>query len=188
VGCLSAVWALLSKADLPAWLQAFAAVVALFISVWAALRSGRLERRRDALEARGIAVAIYPELLQLEVIMKNTKDYLDRLVDQLAGKVVGQSIAMNIENAQIGLPPMIERNVDRLFMLGEPAGPACLQLVNVINQYNAFVHEIAARTTMMNATQWSEGVGQLKQHLTLLEAVVATCKHHVAPMHDAIKN
>jgi hypothetical protein len=41
----------------PAWLQAFAAIVALGISVWATWRVGAADRRRDRLQMLGIAVA-----------------------------------------------------------------------------------------------------------------------------------
>jgi hypothetical protein len=58
--------AVLAKPELASWLQAFAAIVALVISVWATWRVGAAERRRSRLQAHGIAVAIYPELLKRE--------------------------------------------------------------------------------------------------------------------------
>jgi hypothetical protein len=112
--------------DLPAWLQAIAAIVALAISVWAVLRANAVERRRDNIRAHGIAVAIYPEILRIPVEVENV---FTRLADLRAnyGHLVGQSIAVNFQMAQITLPSMLERNVDNLYYLGEPAGPACLK-------------------------------------------------------------
>jgi hypothetical protein len=175
----------ISKPDLASWLQAFAAMVALGISVWAALRAGAVERKRDRLQSYGIAVAIYPEILQMEVILENTRKHFDQLVQDFGGRLVGQNIAASIVNGQIALPAMLDRNVDRLFMLGAIPGASCLQLGNVLSQYNSLVEAIAARTTMLNANQWKEGIGHLKQHLDLLGGVVAKCKHEVAPLHDA---
>ena len=176
-----------SLPDLPSWLQAFAAIVALIISVWAALRVGRDERRRDKMQALAIAVAIYPELLKLKIALRDSRDRLRQLVEVHAGKLVGQSIALNIQNERIDIPPMLDRNVDRLFMLGKRAGPSCLQLINVMLQYNAFVDEIAARTAIMNANQWAEGISHLEAHLKLLDGVIDKCEQEVAPMHNAIK-
>lgn len=178
--------AVLSKPDLPAWLQAFAALVALFISVWAALRAGAVEKHRDRQEALGVAVAIYPEILKLEVTLENSRNCL-RQTAALNGQLVGQSVMARIQGAQIPIPPMLDRNVDRLFMLGKRAGPSCLQLVNVLLQYNALVEEIAARTGMLNANQWAEGISQIEDRLALLRGVVAKCEHDVRPLHDAIK-
>src|SRR5271165_585247 len=70
--------AALAKPDLASWLQAFAAIVALGISVWATWRVGAAERKRDRLQAHGIAVAIYPELLKLQV----TVDYIRKGLQQ----------------------------------------------------------------------------------------------------------
>ncbi len=176
----------LSKPDLPAWLQAFAALVALIVSVWAALRAGAVERHRDRLEALGIAVAIYPEILKLEGTLENSRNWL-RQIAALDGQLVGQSVMVRIQGAQIPIPPMLERNVDRLFMLGKRAGPSCLQLVNVLLQYNSFVEEIAARTGMLSANQWVEGVSKIEDHLALLKEVITKCEHDVRPLHDTIK-
>ena len=171
---------------LPAWLQAFAAIVAIFISVWAALRATTYERRRDRLQVRGIAVVVYLEVLKLEEIVRTAKSQLSALTAQFA-HLAGQSIAVNVlETAHVALPVMIDRNVDRLFMLGDVAGPACLQLVSVLLQYNALVDQIAARVATLAPQRWTEAIGHLDRNLTLLEGVIAKCKHEVRPLHDAI--
>jgi hypothetical protein len=60
-------------AYLPAWLQAAAAIVALAISVWAVWWTGAVARRRDRLEIRGIAVAVYPEIEMLKISTQNVR-------------------------------------------------------------------------------------------------------------------
>ena len=55
------------KPELLAYLQAFTAIVALGISVWAVLRNTSATRRRDRLELNGLAVSVYPELLMLRL-------------------------------------------------------------------------------------------------------------------------
>ena len=172
--------------DFPAWLQAFAAIVALIISVWATLKATSGDKRRDRLQSRGIAVAIYPEILKLTITIQNVREGLAALRAHNSN-LVGQSVSASVLlTGRISIPPMLDRNIDRLFMLGDVAGPACLQLVNVLIQYNALVDDIAARMVMLNAATWPQAVGHLEQHLTLLDSVVAKCQHEVAPLHDAI--
>jgi hypothetical protein len=143
---------------------------------------------RDRLQAQGIAVAIYPELLKLPTVIDNIRKHLDQIIAQLAGKQPGQFVAGNLQiSASIMMPAMLGRSIDLLFMLGESAGPACLQLVGLMLQYDALIQEITARMMMLNANQWAEGVRHLQDHLTLLDSVVAKCEHDVRPIHDAIR-
>jgi len=177
----------LAKPDLASWLQAFAAIVALGISVWAIWRVGAAERRRDQLQARGIAVAIYPELLKLQVTVGYVKKGLQQQ-KALAGNLVGQSVAASIQElAQIPMPPMIDRNIDRLFMLGGVAGPSCLQLVGSLLQYNTLVEEFAARMMSMNAEQWTSRVPYLEENISLVSKAIEKCEREVWPIHNAIK-
>jgi hypothetical protein len=177
---------IIPRIDVPAWLQAFAAVVALVISVWGVLRAGSSERRRDRLEAMGLAVAIYPEIDKLRISLDDRRQRL-RAIKVDLGNQPGQFVGANINSMQIEMPTMFDRNIDRLFMLGAKAGPSCLQLVNVLLQYNTFVNEISQRTMMLGPNQWANGLDQLDEHLTLLSGVIVKCECDVRPLHDAVK-
>jgi hypothetical protein len=173
--------------NLPSWLQAFAALVALVISVFALLRGSAVDRRRERLHSRGIAVAVYPEIVKLETLIQSARDGL-RALKTNPHHVVGQSAAANLQGVgRVEIPPMLERNIDRLFMLGDAAGPSCLSLVTALLQYNALVDAISARLVMMNAEQWPQALGHMEDHLTLLDGVVAKCKIAVGPIHDTVK-
>ena len=172
---------------LPAWLQAGAAIIALGISVWAVWWTGAATRRRDRLEIRGLAVAVYPEIEMLEESTKTVRSRIAAIKDQSRGQV-GQSVAANVSiNAQIPIPPMMERNIDKLFILGDVAGPSCVHLVRLLIQYNTTVERFASYIMTLNAEQWIEATGHLEEHLALLDQVIAKCKHEVEPIHDAIK-
>ena len=172
--------------DLPTWLQAFTAVVALIISVVAIWQSNAVERKRDRLRAHGIAVAIYPELLKLADTLKVTHENFQQLKLRNSA-LVGQSIASMVHTGTVSIPFMLDRNVDNLYLLGDPACPACLQLVHVLLQYNDLVQDIAARVVMMNAQQWPEAVDHLDSHLHLISAVVDKSVSGVRPIHDSVK-
>lgn len=142
---------------------------------------------RDRLQAHGIAVAIYPELLKLPTLIDNARKHLTQIVDQLAGKQSGQFVAGNLQiSASIQIPPMLDRNIDLLFMLGEVAGPACLQLVSLLLQYETLVQDITTRMMILNADEWAEWIGHLLGHLVLLDDVIAKCEHEVRPIYDVI--
>ena len=168
------------------------AVVAAIVGAIAAYRVGnaqvRVAKQKDLLQAHGIAVAIYPEILKLKLIVEDARKQLTQLNEKFLGRQPGQTIAAHVGQVMtIQIPPMLDRNIDRLFMLGDLAGPTCVQLVNVLLQYDTLVQNVTSRMMMLNADQWPEAVKQLQEHLTLLEGVVAKCKHEVRLIHDAIK-
>jgi hypothetical protein len=172
---------------LTAWLQAATAIVALCISVWAVWWTGAVARRRDRLELRGLAVAVYPDIVMLKTSIQNVRDGLAFLKKRDRG-LVGQSVAASLQlTAYIQVPPMIERNIDKLFILGDIAGPSCLHLARLLQQYNALSERIAARVVVLSAEQWVEAADHLEEHLALLDKVVEKCEHEVRPIHDAIK-
>jgi len=171
----------------PSWLQALAALIALFISVVAIRRTGADERRRARLELRGLAVAIYPEIGMLKITSQSVRGMLPQIVEQFKG-YVGSSVAATVQNsASIAVPPMLDRYTDKLFLLGEVAGPACLHLVRMLLQYNQVVEAMAARLPSLNYDQWPEALGHIEKHLTLLDAIIDKCEHEVKPIHDAVE-
>jgi predicted component of type VI protein secretion system len=169
---------------LPAWLQAVAAVVALGLGVWSVRASGAAQRRRDFLELRGLAVAIYPELCMLPALVQNVRERLANLRTRDGDQSFPASVELS---APIQMTPMLERNIDKLFLLGEIAGPSCLHLVRLIMQYNSAVQNIARATLIMNAAQRQEALGHIADHLSLIEQVIAKCEHEVRPIHDSVK-
>ena len=169
---------------LPAWLQAVAAIVALGLGVWSVRASGSAQRRHDLLELRGLAVAIYPELCMLPTIVQNVRDGLARLRTHDGDQSFPASVQLT---APIQMPPMLERYIDKLFLLGDIGGPSCLHLVRLIMQYNSTVQNIAGATLMMSATQRQEALSNIAAHLSLIGQVIEKCEHEVRPIHDSVR-
>jgi hypothetical protein len=139
------------------------------------------------LERRGLAVAVYPEIVKLKITAQNVRYNLGVLKTRDGG-LVGQSVAASLQStAYIQIPPMMERNIDKLFILGDLAAPTCLDVVRLLLQHDALVEGIAAHVATLNAEQWVEAVDRLGEHLTLLDKVIEKCEHEVRPIHDAIK-
>src|SRR5208337_1165136 len=130
---------------LTAWLQAAAAIVALGISAWSVQRQVAFERRRNRQEMNTLAVAIYPEIVMLKNSIQTVRDRLTKLKETNTG-LVGQSIGAELQaRSYIAMPPMVERNIDKLFILGDVAGPACIHLARLIIQYHETVEMLTQR-------------------------------------------
>jgi hypothetical protein len=169
--------------NLPSWLQAFAAIVALFIAVWGTLRADKAAKRRDRLQARCIATAIYPDILSIEVGLGRVRGMLKQLVS-ISATMVGQHYMADLNVAQIEIPPLLTRNVDNLYLLGEQAGPTCLQLVSVILQYNDLVQSAAAQLADKAKGEWTDLLHALEGHLTAIETLLGQAQKEIGPVHD----
>ena len=97
--------------------------------------------QRDRVQARSIAVAISPELLQLEVTHQSASAAIN-LLPTLPSRTPIQIVA-DLQDAKIGVPRISDRLTNQLYMLGEPAGPTMLQLLSVIHQYNWLIDRIS---------------------------------------------
>ncbi len=171
---------------LTAWLQAGAAIVALCISVWAVWWAGAGARRRERQEIRALAVAVYPEIEMLKASTQNVRTRIAEIKNRYSN-LMGQSVAATLQlSTHIQMPPMIERNIDKLFILGDIAGPSCVHLVRLLIKYNDTVEQIVARVTHLNAEQWITAVGHLEEHLALLDKVIDKCEHEVRSIHNRI--
>lgn len=110
--------------------------------------------RKERLEARSIAVAIYPELRELKNTIDNTIENLTEDKEKRA-KFPGQAIAAGLQlTAHLSLPPMLERNIDKLYLLGDPSGFTVLQLVQDILEFNVFIESAAAQIAVLGAFEW----------------------------------
>jgi hypothetical protein len=170
---------------LTAWLQALASIVALGISAWAVLRQRAIERRRDRRELNTLAVAIYPEI-EMPISVQTVRERLTKL-KATDVKLVGQSIGAALQaSAYVAMPPMIERNIDRLYILGDIAGPTCIHLARIIIQYNFTEGRLVQPVLNLNANQWTIAVQEIFNHLDLLDKVIDESDREVRPIHDKV--
>ncbi|QYA05014.1 hypothetical protein [Rhizobium sp. B21/90] len=171
---------------LSAWLQAAAALIALVISVIAIVRSDAVVRRRDRLEIKSLVVAIYPEIQMLRESVDTARANIAGLKAEF-GQLVGQSIAATVQyKTYLPIPAMMDRYTDKLFILGDVAGPTCIHLVRLLMQYNDFAAQVASSIISMNAQQWLVAIDQLDEHLVLLLHVIEKGEREVQPLHATI--
>jgi hypothetical protein len=139
------------------------ALIAGILAYWAGIIQAKATRRAaethvkatertKRLEARGVAVAVDLGFQTLETDIKRARNNLERLKTDASTKdVAGQTIMAGAATiAKIASPPILERNVDRLFMLGDEAGPLCLSLIHMLYEHDV---RVDASTNRMGSNE-----------------------------------
>jgi hypothetical protein len=138
--------------------------------------------RTKRLQAKGIAVAVDLGLSTLETDIQRARDNLIRLKTDVSDNA-GQTIMARVQEiAKIQPPPILERNVDKLYMLGEPAGPLCLRLIHMLFEQD--MQTVASVSSMgpMSRYEWPPVVDELERSLAGLSDKVAECERAVQPI------
>jgi hypothetical protein len=178
--------------DLPSWLQAFAALVALGVSTWAilatkaassaALAEARKDAKaRDDLRARMIAASIVTELEVLEGRIEQASAVFDR--ERSLDDILRHSLSDTMENARIGLPPMVERSLDRLHWLGDPAGETMLLLISLIFQVDGLIGRMAADFRHQGTDNMGGWMELFEQSIANLRTALEKAKIEVGALH-----
>jgi hypothetical protein len=171
----------------PAWLQAIAAIVALMIGVWAVWWPTVLSRRRDRTEQRALAVAVYPEISKMRDDIQLCRERLELIVEK-SENLLGQNIAYTVQiSGAIPICPMLNRSIDRLFILGDSAGLSCITLVRLLTQYNERLANLSACLGAMDQHQWPDAVRVLIERLKLFRESAIDCEHKVRPIYLSAK-
>jgi hypothetical protein len=164
-------------------LALLAGIIAYFGAMRAADRQVTALRRRDRLQARGIAVAVYPELMEIQVALDRTRNILSNNFPAVSGGIK-LSILQVVQSAKIDLPAMLARNADNFYVV-EPGAASLFQIVSYILQYNDLIDTLAK--------QIDENPGRfdaakhhhdLSGHLTMIGKAVADARQELAPIHD----
>jgi hypothetical protein len=167
------------------------AIVAALIGAGAAYYVGHTQiaaaKRKDRLQARCIAVAISPELLQLKVRYERARkiiaDEFPKAKAQRPGIMTDAVVAL-ILDARIEIPPLLSRSVDQLYILDE-AGPTLLQLISVILQYNNLIETIASQIRQhVDSFNPSQHQKDVAGHLRVIGQNIAEGERLIAPLHD----
>ncbi len=140
--------------------------------------------RAKRLQMSGIAVAVDLGFRTLQTDIKRAQIGLMRLKKDNP-TLVGQTIMAAIQSiAKIITPPMLETNVDNLFMLGNEAGPLCLSLIHMLYEHDVLVDGSMQRAGSMNRDEWPKVVDELDFSLKGLDDKLAECKRAVQPIRD----
>ena len=139
--------------------------------------------RKDRLQARSIALAIYPELELLRVLRERTGNIITNNIPAVKGTNTA-AITEVMTDARIRIPPFLYRNIDNIFII-EPAGGTILQLISFIMRLNdmleTLAHNIATGVVDFDPpTHQQDLVGVLQLISTSLQMAIT----EIAPIHD----
>jgi hypothetical protein len=165
------------------------AIIAAIIGAGAAYHVGSAQmaaaKRKDRLQARCIAVAISPELLDLKVRHERaSKIIAEEFPKAKYPGVMRDTVVALIRDAQIEIPPLLNRSVDQLYIVGE-AGPTLLQLISVVLQYNNLITALAEQMRQhVDRFDPPEHQKDLSGHLHAIGQDIADAERLIAPIHD----
>jgi hypothetical protein len=138
--------------------------------------------RKDRMQARCLAVGISPELLQLQAALGRARDGVGQF-GVLSGRNTAEIIT-GLRNTKIGMPPILEKITDQVYMLGEPAGPTVLQLIAVIYQFDHLIDTVCDRVRenpdYFNAAQLQH---QLTGQLTMIDQLIPMAQGELEQLH-----
>jgi hypothetical protein len=164
------------------------AIVAAIIGAIAAYRVGRAQiiaaKHRDRLQARGIAVGVYPELWELQVLHKRALIVIEQwsAVDRRIMNTT--TLVPAILNARIGLTPLLSRNIDNLFLV-QPGAASLQQVFSFTLQYNKLVETLAQQVEdNVNSFEPLAHQQALSGNLRAIGMALEDALREIGPIHD----
>ena len=191
--------------DLPAWLQAFAAIVALGIATWTvretkaasdkAIREARRDSEvRDDLRARIVAATI---IVDLEVLRGNIERVSDALFnrsrpiqrawnfnDQTREEHRGGRLIDAVADLDVELPAMLKGSLGRLHWLGHPNAQVTLIVVGLVFQVNSLLSKMKQDVKAQGPHNLSGWLDQLEPLLVLLTSSLQQTQVKIEEIHS----
>jgi hypothetical protein len=139
---------------------------------------------KDRLQSYGIALGVYPGLLDVEEAHKRAAKSINEewpKTDQWGAK---HAIAAHVRDAGIPVPPILNRSFDNLYLLGE-AGQELLQLVGLILRYDGLLEKLARNIEQeIVAPHLKPQVEPFKNRLDLIGQALREAEPKLALIHD----
>jgi len=160
-----------------------AGAVAYIGAKQAAVRQIAALTRKDRLQARGIVVGVYPELLALKVMHDRASKIIHEQFPLAKNRAPVQIVSV-VQSAHIELPPLLARNVDNFFLV-EPGGASLLQVVSFTLQYNDLVQTLTQQVAQ-NVVGFDPPAHQqaLAGHLRAVAIALKDAMREIGPIHD----
>jgi hypothetical protein len=93
-------------------------------------------------------------------------------------------IAALIREAAIPVPPLLTRNIDQLYLLGD-AGPSLLQLVSIVLQYDDMLDTLAGNVAQeIVLADPGAHAASFANHLTVIGQLLREADERLGPIHD----
>jgi hypothetical protein len=140
-------------------------------------------KRKDRLQARCIAVAIVPELLDLKVQHERAVKIISEELPKVVRAAIADIVPVII-SVRIAIPPLLNRSVDQLYLIDE-AGPTLLQLISVTLQFNDLVQTLAEHI-LQRVVEFDpvEHQKDLSGQLRVIGQDIADAERLITPIHN----
>jgi hypothetical protein len=174
----------ISSANAPAWVQAIGAIIALVVAICVPNSLHRKEVARAnterRLRTRALAVAIYPDLLEIEAKLERV---LGIITTQLVTGM-GSQVQIQLNQMKIEIPSILRGSLDNLYMLGEPAGVTLMQLIAISEQYERMREKSTMGIVPGAKLDPSDIKKNLQPHLDTMRRLAAEAEQALQPIHD----
>jgi hypothetical protein len=169
------------------WQTIIAAFLALGAAAWGARTAYRIgnaqiaaAKQKDQLQAKCLAVAIFPEIGQLRAHRDTAMNIVRQEVRTIRPTDDNNNVAHRLNTAAIELPPVLGRSVDQLYILQE-AGGALIQLYSAIIQYNSLIRRICEKALRdTSGFDWSKTADDLDGHLLRIRTDIDDAKNKLS--------
>ena len=159
-----------------AWIQAIGSIIAILVAIWIGHRNHKhsvrvFEKSRcrdDAdrrMKARSLALAIFPELMELKA--------------KVAGAWHGEKVRFH----SLDISPVLIESVNRLYLLDE-AGAEIQQLVATSRQLNRMVKSIVDMKRTNTREEITEAKAKLRSHLRAIGVALDQAIELIGSIHD----
>jgi hypothetical protein len=185
--------------DLGSFLGGILALIAAGFAVFFAYRIGQRQAlatkeasdaqlaavaAKERRQAKGIAVGVYPELLEIGVLHERATNMIKKEWSKDWSGRTYPDVAAYVRDTHIRLPPILDRSFDYLYLLGD-AAHSLQQLVSVILQYNGMLDALARH--IEHGVASANLASHAQDFLGELEAVrrnVEAARRDLQPFHD----
>ncbi len=140
--------------------------------------------RKDRLQAQGIVLGVYPELLEVKVLYERASHVMEQWSLIPSRTINVTNVVPRIRDAKIQLPFLLSRNIENFFLV-EPGGASLQQLVTFTLQYNGLVDTLAQQITdHVNSFDPAAHQRALSGNLKVIGIVLEHAIREVRPIHD----
>jgi hypothetical protein len=134
------------------------------------------DRKRDLQQAKCLAAAVIPALLQFRLQIDRATDFISsQIPKEKRPDNITDNVVSIILRAQIDVPPLLYQHLINFYLLGDEAGRAAAHAVSLTFQYNDQVMRLPDFVRQHEDVNPWELLPKLDGHLGVIKRDVANC-------------
>ena len=167
-------------------LQAFAAVVALVLSIYVPYRLDAKARLRSdeeqRLQVHALILAIFPELAEVDANFRVLEEKWEGI---RCTTLRGPEAIPTLKTFLLDVPPILDSSHKQLYLLGEREGKTLAQLLALAWQYNRLIGQLQQKLeSSSQEIDMTKAFGVVAEHLKKIKPLLETAIGQLKPIHD----